>query len=119
MVLVLLVVPAIIAMQHDVGNLFRTMQKATRARRARGLQALVITLWVLVLGWGAVTMGAYSVTGSLWAPIADLLPAQFAEMSMPRALALFAAGSAVLCFAGYVIGALGFVLRRRPKTQAA
>lgn len=119
MVLVLLVVPAIIAMQHDVGNLFRTMQKATRARRARGLQALVIALWVLVLGWGAATMGAYAVTGSLWAPIADLLPAQFAEMSMPRALVLFAAGSAILCFAGYVIGALGFVLRRRPKSQAA
>ena len=119
MFLVLLVVPAVIAMQHDVGDLVRSMQKAARTRRATGLRALVIGLWVVVFGWGGATLGAFFVTGEIWSPIATLLPASPGEMTTLRALAVFVVGTGAMCFVGYSLGAIGFALRKRPKAQAA
>ena len=51
MFLVLLVVPALVAAQHDIGRQIRAMRRAMRAR-AGGLRLGILALWVLVVLWG-------------------------------------------------------------------
>ena len=111
MLLVLLVVPSLIAVQHDVGDLIRAMKKATRARRASGLRGLVLATWALVIGWGVVTLGAVIVQGQMSGAVTNALNVPGA--SLPVALGVFALGTAAICFAAYVLGALGFVIGRR------
>ncbi|MFK7878102.1 MAG: efflux RND transporter permease subunit [Paracoccaceae bacterium] len=113
MFLVLLVVPALMAMQHDVAQLVASMRKSLKAHRARGLRALMLGLWALVLGWGSVTMGASVVFGQLPSAMADRLPAVFASGAFGPAFALFLIGVAALCCFGYVLGFLSFSLRQK------
>ncbi len=113
MVLVLLVVPALLAVQHDVGNLVRAMRQAASARRARGLRTLVLALWIVVLGWGAATLGAVIAAGRLPDLLAQRLPDGLAGGGMAGALALFVAGTAAICLVGYVVGLVSLVLTRR------
>ncbi len=105
MVLVLLVVPALMALQHDVARMLRA---AARGRRARGLSGLINGVGALVLAWGAVTLGWVAVTGSWAAPLAGVLPAP----TMPTALGLFLAGTGALCLAAYILAGLTLVARR-------
>ncbi|MEO0389518.1 MAG: efflux RND transporter permease subunit [Pseudomonadota bacterium] len=104
MVLVLLVVPALVAVQHDVGRQVTAMRRGLR----RGRLGLVMTgLWALVGLWAAVTLGAAMITGGLPAPILDVLPQRLADQPAQRAgLLLFLAGTAVLLCVTYVVGAL-------------
>lgn len=120
MVLVLLVVPALIAMQHDVGNMMRAMTKALRMRRAPGLQSLAVVVAGLTALWGVATLGSVAILGAYWPPLATLLPPELtAEPAMPPALVLFTAGTAVLCLLGYILAGLGFVVGRRRSLRRA
>ncbi len=112
MILVLLVVPALVAAQHDVARQIG----ATR----RGLCAPVgllrwgmITLWAGVLGWCAVTLGWAIWRGELHPQLAEAFPALAGFSAMTAALFVFVVGAAVVAVVGYIIGAFGFLVRRR------
>jgi multidrug efflux pump subunit AcrB len=104
MVLVLLVVPALLAAQHDVARQIAAMRRGLRAP-ARGLQVGLVTLWALVLVWGGVTIGYAAVRGALYPLLTQLLPS-LAQMSpMVAGFALFVAGAAAAALSGYLCGA--------------
>ncbi|MEP3441988.1 MAG: efflux RND transporter permease subunit [Sulfitobacter sp.] len=116
MILVLLVVPALVAAQHDVARQIAAMRRGLRTR-ARGLQLGLIALWVMVSGWGVATMGVAAWSGALYPPLAKVLPSAAAAMpAMPVAFVLFTGGAAVLALAGYVLG--GILLAVRKPTDA-
>lgn len=116
MILVLLVVPALVAAQHDVARQIAAMRRGLRTR-ARGLQLGLIALWVMVSGWGVATMGVAAWSGALYPPLAKVLPSAAAAMpAMPVAFLLFTGGAAVLALAGYVLG--GILLAVRKPTDA-
>ena len=109
MVLVLMLVPALLAVQDDIARQTRAARRALRSRRATGLRALTAVTGIAVLTWLAATLGYTAWTGTLAAP--------FAEMAfgapMTAALALFLAGTAALVLIVYVMSALAWGLRRR------
>ena len=108
MLLVLLVVPALVAAQHDVARQIAAMRRGVRAR-VRGLQLGLAALWAMVLAWGAATLGYAALQGTLYPAIAQALP-QFAQM--PAAFVLFAGGAGILALLGYTLGAIMFALRK-------
>jgi multidrug efflux pump subunit AcrB len=118
MVLVLLVVPALMAAQHDVARQVGAMRRGLQAP-ALGLRLGLFVLWAAVLCWGAVTLGHAALEGSLYAPIGAALPALAAMPAMAAAFGLFAAGAAVLALAGYVIGAIALVVHGRRAVPSA
>ena len=111
MVLVLLVVPALVACQHDIARQVGAMRRAVRAP-VTALRALLAVLWVLIIGWGAATLGWTAWTGTLAAPISDALPSLSGLPDIMASLLLFLAGVAACALLGYVIAALAFALRR-------
>ena len=112
MFLVLLVVPALVAAQHDIGRQVTAMRRALRAP-ARGLQIGLVALWALVLVWGAMTLGLAAAYGVLAAPLADAMPALVGLPAMTAAFLLFVAGAAAVALAGYTIGAVVMFARGR------
>lgn len=112
MILVLLVVPALVAAQHDIGRQIMAMRRGLRAP-ARGLQLGLVALWAMMLAWGVVTLGYVAIQGDLYAPVSQALP-MFASMSpMMAGFLLFIAGAAVIALLGYIVGALVMLLRPR------
>ncbi|EPX76548.1 efflux RND transporter permease subunit [Salipiger mucosus] len=93
MVLVLLVVPALVAAQHDIGRRVRAFRRGL-GFRVSGVRAALGGALALVLGWLAVTMGWVAVTGAL--PAALSLPALAAVSPLMAGFALFIAGVAAL-----------------------
>ncbi|MBY6092434.1 efflux RND transporter permease subunit [Maritimibacter alkaliphilus] len=118
MLLVLLVVPALMAMQHDLRRQMTALRRALRGSvRARGhparaMQGLLAAGVVLVLGWLAATMGWVAVTGALPAWLGAALPLAGAA-PMLAAMAVFVAGALVLSVLLFALGAGGVALRRR------
>ena len=118
MLLVLLVVPALIAAQHDVSRHITAMRRGVGAR-ASGLAWSLRVLWLAILAWGAATMGYTIGFGILPAQIVDQVP-MTADMSpMIAALSLFIAGSAALVLLAYILLALGFQIGARRKRRLA
>lgn len=109
MVLVLLVVPALLAMQEDVARMRRGLRRALSSRRAGALQVISLVGVVLMLGWLGATMGHVIVTGSLIAPLAGLLPVP----PLAAALLLFLSGMAALVLLLFLGAALASAGRRR------
>ncbi|KNX41870.1 Antibiotic efflux pump membrane transporter ArpB [Roseovarius tolerans] len=105
MLLVLLVVPALLAIGRDLAQPVTTLRRGLRVRRA-GLRTTLGTAAVMILGWFAVTLGWTLATGTLPDPVASLLPLA----PLMAALALFVTGAAVLLMLVYVTAALA----RRP-----
>ena len=109
LVLVLLVVPALVAVQHDLQRNRAAVRRAIRIRgpvaRILGPTALALAaLFTLTVGWSAVT-------GALPPAIAALLP-DAARTSLPAAFGLFTFGAGAITLAAWVIGASTL----RPKT---
>ncbi|MEP5727842.1 MAG: efflux RND transporter permease subunit [Sulfitobacter sp.] len=116
MFLVLLVVPALVAIQHDVARQIAAMRRGLRAPLAAMRLGLGM-LWALVLGWGALTLG-WAVWFGHMHPVLDDLTAQMANMSPTLAgLLLFLAGSAVVALTGYILAALTFAFRTRVRAH--
>ncbi|MCR8826083.1 efflux RND transporter permease subunit [Pseudosulfitobacter koreensis] len=109
MVLVLLVVPALIAAQHDMSRQVRAMR---RGLRARGLRLVLVPLWAAVLAWGAATVGHVAVAGTVWPPLALLWPSASVLSPWAAALALFAAGLLGAAILVYALAAAAFQLLR-------
>ncbi len=122
MVLVLVVVPALMAMQQDVARQFAALRRALRRRggqrRGRGVTAAVMLAALGLAGLFAVTLGWTLATGAL--PLDLLARAGLTLPALPEgapvlavALAVFVAGAAMLVLAVWVLAALAVRLGRR------
>ena len=112
MVLVLLVVPALVAVQHDVGRQVRAMRRGLRAP-AGVVRWGFMGLWAVVLAWFGVTMGHALIWGDLPDVILGAVPQLAGSGGMTGALAVFSAGVLIVGFVAYVLSAIGFALMRR------
>ena len=117
MLLVLLVVPALVAAQHDVSRHITAMRRGVGSR-ASGLAWSLRLLWALILAWGAVTLGHTMWFGVLPDEILAQLPVIGDLSPMIVALGVFIAGCAALVLAAYVILALGFQIGALRKQRA-
>lgn len=115
MVIVLLLVPALMAMQHDVSRQITAMR--------RGLSAPVpmvrlgfAALWAAILVWGAGTLGWAMIYGVLPALLLAMVPSFSVWPAMAAALTLFVGGVALLVLAGYICGVIATMIYRRKAT---
>jgi len=114
MVLVLLVVPAVLAMQQDIGRQFSAMGRGLQIARRTG--RVGVLSWVGVVGtvaWFALTLGSAILSGQISGTLAAILALPAGLPLMPTAFGLFAAGLAVQMVLLYLLGAvLGLIARR-------
>ncbi len=115
LVLVLLLVPALLAMQQDFGRQFAALRRAMHARRRGamvwGTTAAVALGMVLLF---AVTLGSVLVQGAMPDVVRNVLSiTSDSPRMMLAAFALFVAGSAVLALVAYVGGVVAYGMRRR------
>lgn len=109
MLLVLLVVPALIAVQADIARQFGATRMALRARSLQfglGLTSLALA------AWGAATAGAFVVTGAVWAPVSDLLPSLDGAVSL-QVFMWFVLGAGAITATAYVTGLVAVLAGRR------
>jgi len=114
MVVVLLVVPAILAMQQDVARQMQALRRGLRtAARAPAMATGVGVAVLAVTLLFAATLGAQVLTGAIWAPLAGLLPIEGTR----AAFLAFIAGSAAICIAlwagALVVAGVVALARRR------
>lgn len=120
MVLVLLVVPALMAMQQDIARQIIAMRRAIGARRAGGFRLVIIGILALVAVWLWVTLGWAIMHGELAPKIVAMFP-KLAELPvMPVALAIFVGAVALVVLGAFVLGALliSWLRNQRRKTGA-
>ncbi|MDO6521669.1 efflux RND transporter permease subunit [Shimia thalassica] len=109
MLLVLLVVPALIAVQADIARQFGATRMALRARSLQfglGLTSLALA------AWGAATAGAFVVSGAVWAPVSDLLPSLDGAPSL-QVFMWFVLGAGAITATAYVTGLVAVLAGRR------
>jgi multidrug efflux pump subunit AcrB len=114
MFLVLLVVPALLAMQQDITRQINTMRRALRSK-TKGMRIALVTGWALCLAWLAATMGWAVVKGQLPDPILTTLPELQTWLPIVSSLVLFIAGAALISLTTYIVAAAAFIL---PRTRA-
>ena len=110
MLLVLILVPAVLAMGHDTSRLnaaFRRMTRLPLRRRGRRTGLAGLALGTAVAVWGFVTLGWQLITGTPWGPLAELVPG-----GTGMAFAVFLAGTAALLLTTW-LGAAVTIGRRR------
>ncbi len=112
MVLVLLVVPAMIAIQEDVQRVRTAMR---RGFRYAGLMPLLSGVTIALVALFALTLGWVMATGHLWPPLADALPQADAIAPLSVALLIFAGTTAAVCAIGYGVGSLRYLASRKTR----
>ena len=100
LVLVLLVVPALLAIGHDIGRTVRASRRATQGR-APGMRLAMGAVWASVAAWFAATLGTAIVTGALPSALGG-------SESVLLAFAAFVGGAAVVTFVAWVLAAMRF-----------
>ena len=113
MLLVLVLVPAMLAMGQDISRLTTALRRMARLplrRRGRATGMLGLTLGTVILAWGFLTLGWHLVTGTIWPPLVPLL----SSGDTLRVFAVFLAGTAVLLLGAWIIAGLTMGLRRKP-----
>jgi multidrug efflux pump subunit AcrB len=103
MVLVLLVVPALLAVQHDFSRQTSALRRALQAR-AGGAGRATLLAALLIAAWFAVTVGWVAVTGALPAQLGGLLPGLAG--AMPGVIGIFALGVLAIVLAVYLVMAV-------------
>lgn len=101
MVLVLLIVPALMAMQQDMHRQITATRRAI-SRRAGLAQMLVLGGGGAILVWFAATMGAVLWTGTVWSGVAAIVPGG----AMAGAFVAFICGTGavlVVLFCGVIV----------------
>lgn len=118
MVLVLMVVPALLAVQFDLQRMARALRRAAAPRRGGGvLSAVLGSAGLAILGVFAATLGPWLVFGALPGPVAAHVPAAFTGAG--GALGLFLVGATAICVIAYVAGAMILRPRARPRATPA
>jgi multidrug efflux pump subunit AcrB len=112
MVLVLLVVPALMAMQHDLMRIWLALRRSLRARRARRLRVLNQIGVVFMLGWLGLTLGYGIWQQALFPALLAFMPSLAELPVMPVALGLFIAGMAVVTLILFAVSAVVYSGRR-------
>jgi len=112
--LVLLIVPALLAMQLDVARQIGALRRVFGLpARARGVGVYVGATALALAGLFAVTIGAAVMRGALPAPLVKLVPALAPLPAQLAGFVLFVTGAAVLLMLIYGIGAIMFRPRAR------
>ncbi len=112
LVLVLLVVPALVAMQQDVARQITAMRRGLRGRSI-GLRAALTLGWILCLGWLVATLGWAIAVGSLPGPLISALPVLQSWSPELAGLVLFIAGAGTVAFGIYAVAAAAYVWSRK------
>ncbi|MDX1781372.1 MAG: efflux RND transporter permease subunit, partial [Thalassovita sp.] len=108
--LVLLVVPALIAVQNDVKRQFVSLRHALRVR---GLNLPLIGAALALLGWLGLTLGWPVWTGAFHPVLVDALPVLAGRAPVGTGLGLFVAGAALLILLVYAVSAIVIGIRLR------
>ena len=104
-VLVLMIVPALLAMQQDIRTQFIALRRAVTMPARSGAAAwAVIPAVIAVALLFAATMGALVVDGGIWPPLAELLP--LTVSGTWAVLGVFLAGAAAIVVVAYLFGVL-------------
>jgi multidrug efflux pump subunit AcrB len=114
MVLVLLVVPALMAVQRDVARPIAALRRAVRSPN-RGLRGVVSLTMALVLGWLGATLGWAALTGALPETLQEALPLIDDMAPMRAAMVLFVPGALAIVSVVYLISALFFARAPSPR----
>lgn len=113
--LVLIVVPALLAMQQDVARQFTALR---HAMKARATQLVMVPLSVVIAGWLVLTLGWSLVYQTLHPIVANALSGWVPTDGDFAAMGLFLAGVLVLVIVSYAIAGLVLALRRRGRQPA-
>jgi len=115
MLVVLMVVPAVMAIQADVLRRYASARRAlvggTARGKSRALRRLVAPVAAAMLALFGATVGWVMATGSLWLALPAVLP------PMALAFALFAAGALMLAIGGYAAGVMALRKGRQTSPQ--
>ncbi|MEQ8368565.1 MAG: efflux RND transporter permease subunit [Roseicyclus sp.] len=109
MFIVLLVVPAILAMQQDFAQQIVALRRVFRfgGRGKLGLQAAIGAVACVIAGLFAATLGSQIVTGQMFGPLAGLWQGTTAS-----AAAVFLVGTGAICIVAWMIGAAAHSVNR-------
>ncbi|MCK0121191.1 efflux RND transporter permease subunit [Loktanella sp. F6476L] len=110
MVLVMFIIPALMAIQADVGKQIRAAKRALRVRKFGATWPAMLGAGVAV-GLFAVTLGPVIVTGAALPQAVAILPALSGGFG--AAFGIFAGGLAVALMGIYMIAGIGLALRWR------
>ena len=116
MVLVLIVVPALMAIQTDFS---RQVQAFGRGRRAPALQGALIGSGAAMAGWLALTLGWIVWQGHIHPVVGTVVPALTQVSSPIMGLAVFVLGAGVIAILGYGLAALWMTYRARRSGASA
>lgn len=108
-VLVLMIVPALVAIQHDIGRQVAALKRGMQFRDA-AVRGVLMVGAVLMLVWLAATLGYTAWTGAVLPALAAWMPQGVSPTV--AALGLFLMGAVAVPLALYLISALGVVARR-------
>ncbi|SCZ49878.1 Multidrug efflux pump subunit AcrB [Epibacterium ulvae] len=114
MFLVLLVVPALVAIQDDIRRPLAALRYATRAKKT---QRLMFGATVALLTWFALTMGYALATQSVFHTLLDVVPALAALPHMQAAFASFIVGALIICTLAYGVGGMAYTLSIRDNNR--
>ncbi|MFL2794588.1 MAG: efflux RND transporter permease subunit [Paracoccaceae bacterium] len=103
LLIVLLVIPALVAMQEDIKRFRKAYLFALRSQN-KFIQRLFVSLTLAIILWGGVTLGFMLVSGSLAPLLSELNFIQALPENMLSALALFLTGSLLLIFIFALVG---------------
>ena len=103
LLIVLLVIPALVAMQEDVKRFRKAYLFALRSQN-KYIQRSFVSLTLAIILWGVLTLGSMLVSGSIVPLLSELNFIQALPETMLSALALFIIGSFLLIFIFAVVG---------------
>ena len=112
MLLVLLVVPALVAIQRDVSRPFQSLRRAFRG--PTGLRLLVTAGSGAIVVLASATLGVTYVMGDLPDAIRQAVPGVAGLAPARAALVVFLFGAAAICTVLYGMGVIAMTLRRKP-----
>ena len=118
MVLVLLIVPALIAVQYDVARQIAALRRGLRFRAPRVRGAMLVGV-ALIAGWLAVTMGVAIWTGALPGFVTALVPIAARMEAVAGGFLAFALGAMVLVALLYLVLAAMQVRRARSNRRGS
>ena len=106
LLIVLLVIPALVAMQEDIKRFRKAYLFALRSQN-KFIQRSFVSLTSAIILWGGLTLGFMLITGSLAPFLGDLSLIQTLPKTMLSALILFVTGSllfiSLFALAGYLL----------------